>query len=61
MSQEEIEAAIDRLVVRGEIVSGRKIRQELGDQGSNARIHQVLSTWRRKQIGVKEDPAGRTT
>jgi hypothetical protein len=50
MSQEEIQAAIDRLVDRGFVATVRNVRQELGDRGSFARIHEVVSAWRSKQV-----------
>lgn len=45
----EIGEAIGRLVARGEVVSVRRIRKELGESGSHEQILPVLAAWREAQ------------
>jgi hypothetical protein len=44
-----IEAAIESLVAKGEVVSVRKIRKALGGTGSHDQILPVLAAWREAQ------------
>ena len=48
-SNEEIKAAIEELVARGEKASVRKIWAHLGNSGSFIQIQPVLKAWRMAQ------------